>query len=195
LNPTSGKVYIFSKDITEMPCHHRIRMGLARTFQIVDLFFDFTVMENILLAIEAHETSYFNIIKPLSLYKNLHDKARRLLEDFSLWEKRDFPIRALSHGEMRHVELIMGLAREPKILLLDEPTAGLTTSESERLARLIQNLSRDISLLIIEHDMKVAFSLAERMIVLNNGELLADDKPEEIRRNTKVKEVYLGEKI
>lgn len=194
LTPSSGKVYLFSRDVTRMQCHRRTHLGLGRTFQIVDLFFDFTVMENILLALEAHETSCFHMIRPLTSYKKMHDKARKLLEGFGLWEKRDFLIRALSHGEMRHVELILGLAMEPKILLLDEPTAGLTSSESERLAHLIQNLSRDITLAMIEHDMKVAFALAERMIVLHNGEILADEEPEKIRANPNVKKVYLGER-
>ena len=195
LTPSSGKIHLFSRDVTKMECHRRAHLKLGRTFQIVDLFFDFTVMENILLALEAHETSCFHMIRPLSLYKNMYGKARTLLERFGLWEKRDFPIRTLSHGEMRHVELILGLATEPKILLLDEPTAGLTSSESERLAHLIQNLSRDITLIMIEHDMKVAFALAERMIVLYNGEILVDGKPEEIRANPKVKEVYLGGRV
>jgi branched-chain amino acid transport system ATP-binding protein len=194
LTPSSGKVYLFSIDVTQMQCHRRTRLGLGRTFQIVDLFFDFTVIENVLLALEAHETSCFHMIRPLTSYKKMHDKAGTLLERFGLWEKRDFLIRTLSHGEMRHVELILGLAMEPKILLLDEPTAGLTSSESERLAHLIQNLSRDITLAMIEHDMKVAFALAERMIVLHNGEILADEEPEKIRANPNVKKVYLGER-
>ena len=195
ISPSSGKVYLFSRDVTKMQCHRRTHLGLGRTFQIVDLFPDFTVMENILLALQAHETSCFHMIRPLASYRNLYDKGRALLERFSLWEKRDFPIRSLSHGEMRHVELILGLAMEPRILLLDEPTAGLTSSESERLANLIQNLDRNITLVMIEHDMKVAFGLAERMIVLHNGEILADGDPEEIRANSRVKEVYLGERV
>jgi branched-chain amino acid transport system ATP-binding protein len=195
ISPSSGKVYLFSKDVTKMECHRRTHLGLGRTFQIVDLFPDFTVMENTLLALQAHETSCFHMIRPLASYRNIYDKGRALLERFSLWEKRDFPIRSLSHGEMRHVELILGLAMEPRILLLDEPTAGLTSSESERLANLIQNLDRNITLVMIEHDMKVAFALAERMIVLHNGEILADGDPEEIRANSRVKEVYLGERV
>jgi branched-chain amino acid transport system ATP-binding protein len=195
ISPSSGKVYLFSKDVTKMQCHRRTYLGLGRTFQIVDLFPDFTVMENTLLALQAHETSCFHMIRPLASYRNIYDKGRALLERFSLWEKRDFPIRSLSHGEMRHVELILGLAMEPRILLLDEPTAGLTSSESERLANLIQNLDRNITLVMIEHDMKVAFALAERMIVLHNGEILADGDPEEIRANSRVKEVYLGERV
>jgi branched-chain amino acid transport system ATP-binding protein len=177
-----------------MECYRRAQLGLGRTFQIVDLFHDFTVMDNTLLALQAHETSCFHMIRPLKSYRNMYDKGRALLERFGLWEKRDFPIRALSHGEMRHVELTLGLAMQPKVLLLDEPTAGLTSSESQKLASLIQNLDRTITLTMIEHDMKVAFGLAERMIVLHNGEILADGDPDAIRANPKVKEVYLGEK-
>jgi branched-chain amino acid transport system ATP-binding protein len=195
LIPTSGKVHLFSRDVTEMPCYRRTRYGLGRTFQIVDLFPNFSVMENTVLAYMAHDTPCFRMIWPLRTYRKLYDKARKLLEGFGLWEKRDFPINALSHGEMRRVELILGLAMEPKVLLLDEPTAGLTSSESLSLALLIQNLHREITLVMIEHDMKVAFSLAERMIVLHNGEILADGEPDQIRANSKVKEVYLGERI
>jgi branched-chain amino acid transport system ATP-binding protein len=194
LSPSSGKVYLFSRDVTKLRCYRRTHLGLGRTFQIVDLFHDFTVMDNTLLALQAHETSCFDMIRPLTSYRNMYDKGRALLERFGLWEKRDVSIRALSHGEMRHVELILGLAMEPKILLLDEPTAGLTSSESQKLASLIQNLDRTLTLVMIEHDMKVAFALAERMIVLHNGEILADGDPETIRANPRVKEVYLGEK-
>lgn len=195
LSLSSGKVYFFSRDVTKMKCHHRARIGLGRTFQIIDLFPDFTVAENTLLALQIHETSCLHMIRPLTSYKNLYKKSRALLERFGLWEKGDFPINALSHGEMRHVELALGLAMEPKILLLDEPTAGLTASESQKLASLIKNLDRNITLAMIEHDMKMAFTLAERIIVLHNGEILADGDPEEIRVNSKVKEVYLGEKV
>jgi len=195
LPPSSGKVYLFSREVTKMQCYRRTHFGLGRTFQIVDLFPDFTVMENTLLAFQAHETSCFRMIRPLSSYRKIHDKSRALLEGFGLWEKRDFPINALSHGEMRHVELILGLAMEPRVLLLDEPTAGLTSSESQKLASLIQSLHRNITLAMIEHDMKVAFALAERMIVLHQGEVLADGEPEKIRANSKVREVYLGERI
>ena len=195
LSPSSGKVYLFSRDVTKMKCHGRTHLGLGRTFQIIDLFPDFTVMENTLLALQAHETSCFCMIRPLSSYRDMYDRGRVLLERFNLWEKRDFPISTLSHGEMRHVELILGLAMKPRILLLDEPTAGLTASESQKLASLIQSLDRNITLVMIEHDMKVAFALAERMIVLHNGEILADGEPEKIRANPKIREVYLGERV
>jgi branched-chain amino acid transport system ATP-binding protein len=193
LSPSEGKIYLFSKDVTKIQCHHRAHLGLGRTFQIVDLFPKFTVMENTLLALEAHESFRYQMIRPLTSYTKIADKAGVLLERIGLWEKRDFLINALSYGEMRRVELLLGLSMEPKVLLLDEPTAGLTSSESLELANLIQNLHQDITLLMIEHDMKVAFTLADRILVLHQGGILADGKPVEIRNNAKVREVYLGE--
>jgi branched-chain amino acid transport system ATP-binding protein len=193
LSPSEGKIYLFSKDVTKIQCHHRAHLGLGRTFQIVDLFPKFTVMENTLLALEAHESFRYQMIRPLTSYTKIADKASVLLERIGLWEKRDFLINALSYGEMRRVELLLGLSMEPKVLLLDEPTAGLTSSESLELANLIQNLHQDITLLMIEHDMKVAFTLADRILVLHQGGILADGKPVEIRNNAKVREVYLGE--
>jgi branched-chain amino acid transport system ATP-binding protein len=195
LPPSRGKVYLFSKDVTHLQCHRRAHLGLGRTFQIVDLFPDFTVMENTLLALQAREPYRFQMIRPLTSYTSLGEKARTLLEKIGLWEKRDFLINALSYGEMRRVELTLGLALDPKVLLLDEPTAGLTSSESLELARFIQTLRRDMALVMIEHDMKVAFTLAERMIVLHHGEILADGDPEQIRNNPKVREVYLGDRV
>jgi branched-chain amino acid transport system ATP-binding protein len=193
LAPSGGKVYLFEKDVTKIQCHRRAHLGLGRTFQIVDLFPKFTVMENALIALQAHESFCYQMLRPLTSYKNIAEKADLLLERTGLWEKRGFLINALSYGEMRRVELLLGLCMDPKVLLLDEPTAGLTSSESLELADLIQNLHRETSLLMIEHDMKVAFTLADRIIVLHQGEVLADGKPEAIRENAKVREVYLGE--
>ncbi len=192
LPPSGGRIYLFERDITKSHCHRRAHFGLGRTFQIVDLFPKFTVMENALLVLQAHQSFRYQMIRPLTAYTKLTDRATALLERIGLWEKRDFPIKALSYGEMRRVELLLGLSMDPKILLLDEPTAGLTSSESLELAGLIQNLHQDIRLLMIEHDMKVAFTLAERIIVLHQGRILADGKPGEIRKDPRVREVYLG---
>jgi len=192
LTPSGGRVYLFSKDITKLPCHRRTHLGMARTFQIVDLFPYFTVMENLLLSLQAHEPFRYQMFRPITAYGNLYDKAEGLLREMNLWEKKDFPITVLSHGEQRLVELLMGIAAGPKILLLDEPTAGLTSSESEWLSNIIQKLLQDVTAVIIEHDMKIAFTLAERIIVLHQGFIVADGNPEEIRTNSKVREVYLG---
>ena len=192
LPPSGGTIHLFGRDVTKMPCYRRTRLGLARTFQITDLFPYFTLMENLLLALQAHDPCAYQMLRPLRSYGHLYEKAEKLLTEMKLWEKRDFAITALSHGEMRLVELMLGIAGGPKILLLDEPTAGLTRSEGVWLANMIQNLLKDVTLLIIEHDMQIAFALAERIIVLHQGAIVADGKPEEIRTNPRIKEIYLG---
>jgi branched-chain amino acid transport system ATP-binding protein len=175
-----------------MPCHRRTHLGLARTFQVTDLFPYFTLMENVLLALQAHDQCSFQMLRPLKSYGRLFRRAEELLNGVKLYDKRNDAIATLSHGEGRLLEIIFGIAASPKILLLDEPTAGLTRSEAVWLATLIQDLLKDVTLLIIEHDMNIAFDLAERMIVLHQGEILADGKPQEIRENPRIKDVYLG---
>jgi branched-chain amino acid transport system ATP-binding protein len=192
LLPSRGVIHLFGKDVTNMPCHRRTRLGLARTFQVTDLFPYFTLMENLLLALQAHDPCKYQMLRPLSSYDHLYEKAEQLLKEMKLWEKRDLLISMLSHGETRLVEILLGVAASPRILLLDEPMAGLTTSESVWLAGIIQNLLKDVTLIIIEHDMTIAFGLAERMIVLHQGEIAADGTPEEIRVNQRCKEIYLG---
>ena len=190
--PSGGAIYLFGQDVTRMPCYRRTRLGLARTFQITDLFPYFTLTENLLLALQAHDPCAYGMLKPLKAYGHLYEKAEALLKEMKLWEKRDLPISSLSHGETRLVEILLGIAASPKILLLDEPTAGLTHSESLWLANIIQSLLKDVMLIMIEHDMTIAFELAERMIVLHQGEIVADGSPEDIRANQKCREIYLG---
>lgn len=192
LQPNFGSIYLMSKNITKMPRHRRPHLGLGRTFQIIDLFPYFTVQENVLLALQAHQNFRYQMFWPVRRYKDLYEKTSWLLDQVNLKEKKDLPITALSNGEMRLVELLMGMAAEPKILLLDEPAAGLTSSESEWLADIIKRVLQEVTVLMIEHDMKIAFMLAERIIVLHQGKVVADGKPSEIRVNPKVKEVYLG---
>ena len=192
LAPTRGTITLFGTDVTKMACYRRTRLGLARTFQITDLFPFFTLVENILLAFQAHDPCRYGMIRPLSKYHHLHEKAESLLKRMKLWEKKDYPISSLSHGESRLVELMLGMAGEPRILLLDEPTAGLTRSEGVWLAGLIRDFLKGVTLLIIEHDMQIAFELAERIIVLHQGEIVADGHPESIRKNSRIREIYLG---
>jgi branched-chain amino acid transport system ATP-binding protein len=192
LLPSRGVIHLFGQDVTKMPCHRRTRLGLARTFQVTDLFPYSTLMENLLLALQAHDPCKYQMLRPLSTYDHLYKRAEGLLKEMKLWEKKDLLISMLSHGETRLVEILLGVAASPRILLLDEPMAGLTTSESVWLAGIIQNLLKDVTLIIIEHDMAIAFGLAERMIVLHQGEIAADGTPEEIRANQRCKEIYLG---
>jgi branched-chain amino acid transport system ATP-binding protein len=189
---SGGSIFLFGHDVTRMSNYRRTHLGLARTFQISDLFPQFTLMENMLLALQVHDPCHYQMLRPLRSQKHLYEKAEALLAEMKLHEKRNDPISSLSHGETRLMEILLGIASGPTILLLDEPTSGLTCSEGVWLAQLILNLLKDVTLLIIEHDMNIAFDLAERMIVLHQGEIVADGIPEQIRTNPKIKEIYLG---
>ena len=193
--PSSGNIFLFLKDITRMPNHKRCHLGLSRTFQVVNLFSNFTVMDNVLMALKAHAPFRFQMLRPLASFKEIFKRATTLIEQIGLFEKRNFTINTLSHGEMRQVELMMGIACNPKVLLLDEPAAGLTSSEAKEFLALLKRISGEITLITIEHDMTVAFELADRIIVLDQGQILADGKPSEIAINPRVREVYLGEDL
>jgi len=190
--PSRGSIRLFGQDVTRMACHRRTRLGMARTFQITDLFPYFTLMENVLLALQVHDRCIYQMLRPLKSYTHLYTRAEGLLKEVRLYDKKDDTIATLSHGEARLLEILLGIAAGPRILLLDEPTAGLTRSEAVWLASLIQELLKDVTLLIIEHDMNIAFDLAERMIVLHQGEVVADGTPEDIRDDPKIKDIYLG---
>jgi len=190
--PSKGSIYLFGRNITSMPCHRRTHLGLARTFQVTDLFPYFTLTENVLLALQVHDRCSYQMLRPLKSYGRLYHRAEELLKSVRLYDRRDDAISTLSHGDARLLEILLGIAASPKILLLDEPTAGLTRSEAAWLAALIRELLKDVTLLIIEHDMNIAFDLAERMIVLHQGEIIADGKPQEIRENPRIRDVYLG---
>ena len=193
LAPSEGKIYLFSRDVTRMSCHQRVHLGLGRTYQIANLFFNLTVLDNVLMALNRHKASPFHMFQSMTAYREFFTEAETLLNRIdNLWEKRAFPLSQLSYGEIRQMELILGLAVRPKLLLLDEPTAGLTSSEAEALSGLIRKLPDDITVLMIEHDMKVAFDLADSMIVLHQGEILASGSPAEIKANAQVKGVYFG---
>lgn len=190
----SGQICIFDQDITHLPDYRRIEIGVSRTFQLTSIFFDLSILDNILLAIQATKPYRFRMFRPQRTYRDLVDEAQIFLSKWNLWEKRNILIRQLSYGEQRKVELIMGLTSNPKILLLDEPTSGLTAAESVYFAELIREIGKDITLLIVEHDMDIVFDIASKITVLNYGNVLIEGKPQEIADNTKAREVYLGVK-
>ena len=176
-----------------MACHRRVHLGLGRTYQTVNLFFNLTVLDNVLMGLNKHKSSPIHMFRPMAAYRELFTEAEKLLSRTgNLWEKRASLVSQLSYGEIRQMEMILGLAIAPKILLLDEPTAGLTSSEAEAFSGLIRKLPKDMTVLIIEHDMKLAFELADSIIVFHQGEILASGSPMEIKTNSKVREVYLG---
>ena len=167
-------------------------MGLARTFQITNLFGPLTVEENVLLAVQALRRARFVMTRPLERYADLRARARELLEGAGLWEKRRTEVRVLSYGEQRQLEVLLALAGSPRMLLLDEPAAGLSPGERREMARFIKGLDPGLTILMIEHDMDVAFEVAETMAVLHFGRLVAQGTNAAVRADPTVQEIYLG---
>jgi branched-chain amino acid transport system ATP-binding protein len=189
---TSGQVQLFGQDVTGWPSHRRTALGMARTFQVTHLFPKLSVLDNVLLAIQGVRTSKFVMWRFLSGYRDVYDKAHGLLERASFMDRKDIEVRFLSHGEQRQLEIVLGLASDPKILLLDEPAAGLSSGESTEMARFLMGLDPNLAILLIEHDMDVVFDVADHISVLHFGEVLEAGPTEQIRKSSKVQEIYLG---
>src|SRR5438445_10207983 len=189
---TSGQVMLFGQDVTKWPSHRRTALGMARTFQITSLFPKLTVLDNVLLAIQGLRPSKFVMWRFLSSYRDLYDKAYGLLERARFLDRKDTEVRYLSHGEQRQLEIVLGLASDPRILLLDEPAAGLSSGESSEMIRFLAHLDRSLAILLIEHDMDVVFDVAEHISVLHFGEVFEAGPTEQIRKSAKVQEIYLG---
>jgi len=192
LVPTEGKIILFGQDVTKLPPNRRAALGLARTFQITNLFSNLTVLENLLMAVQALERTKLMLLKPVSAYPHLFVRAREILTSVGLAEKEGERVKNLSHGEQRQMEIGMALACRPRLLLLDEPTAGLSLAESRLMTALLKKLDDGITLLVIEHDMDVAFTLTDRVTALHNGTVVADGHRDEVRANALVREIYLG---
>jgi len=150
------------------------------------------VLDNTLLAVQATRTQSFRMLRPITAYGHLYSKAQQLLTSTSLWEKRDELVRDISHGEQRNLEIVLSLALEPRLLLLDEPNAGLTDAESAVVFDLMNTLGADTTVLFVDHDIDLVLNVANRIIVLHYGEVMADGTPEEIQGDLKVKEIYMG---
>jgi len=193
LAPDSGRILFGGVDITHRPAHARARMGLARSFQITRLFKTFTVLEHLALALQAVQGSSLRAWSPVRRERNRFQQARELLPELGLAELADAPTDALSHGQRRALEVGMAVATQPRLVLLDEPMAGMGPEESQRMEVLIQHLRRSTTLLLIEHDVDAVFRLADRVSVLVSGQVVATGTPDEVRRNDEVIAAYLGQ--
>ena len=191
LEPSSGCILLGDVDITGWPPHRIAHAGVARTFQKNNLFQNLSVTENLRLAVQARFGRPFDCITPIGRLDDQLARAAELMARVHL-ERGERQVRELSYGEQRQLEIAIALAAEPRLILLDEPTSGMSPSETSRMIGLIASLPRTLSLLMIEHDMKVVFSLADRITVLYYGEVLATGTPAEIQANARVREVYLG---
>jgi branched-chain amino acid transport system ATP-binding protein len=189
---SSGQVLLFGQDVTDWPSHRRTKLGMARTFQITSLFPGLTVLDNVVLAIEGVRPTKFVMWRFQASYRDVFDKAHRLLEAADFLDRKDVEVRYLSHGEQRQLEIVLGLASDPKILLLDEPAAGLSSGESAEMVEFLARLDQHLAILLIEHDMDVVFDVAEEISVLHFGEVLETGTPQQIRASPRVQEIYLG---
>jgi len=192
LPATSGSIYFFGKDVTAMPTHARAHLGQARAFQLISLFQKLTVMDNVLLTFHGATSSRFKMFRPVEHFTDVYDKTVQTLKTLGLWEKRNEPVSNLAHGEQRRLEIDLGLALEPRLLLLDEPSAGLTREEGLEVIGVIKNLGSNNTVLIVDHDMDLVFEVAQRIIVLHYGEIIADGTPDETESDQRVREIYMG---
>jgi branched-chain amino acid transport system ATP-binding protein len=193
LEPDSGRVFLKDQDITGWPPYRVSRMGIARTFQRNNLFHNLSVIENLALAVQIRRGNPLNPFTPIGRQVGLSERAGALMRQVHLGDAAGARLAGkLSYGEQRQLEIGIALAGEPELLLLDEPTSGMSPAETSRMIELIGSLPRSLSILMIEHDMRVVFSVADRITVLYYGKVLATGTPAEIQANSRVREVYLG---
>jgi branched-chain amino acid transport system ATP-binding protein len=193
LTPNAGRIRFAGHDISALPMHKRSALGLARSFQITSLFLDLSVLDNVALAVQAHAGHSFHFWRDARGEKELREPARAALARVGLSARENLPASALSHGEHRQLELAMALAGNPRMLLLDEPMAGLGPEESARMVEMLRALKKELTILLVEHDMEAAFALADRITVLVYGRVIALGAPADIRANPQVRDAYLGE--
>ena len=193
IRPDSGSIILSATDITRLPAHRRARMGLARSFQITQLCADFTSLENVMLSLETRGGGSFNLFSDPRRDRALREAAHGWLAEVGLEARADAPVSSLAHGERRQLEMAVALAREPTLLLLDEPMAGMGPEESARMTRLLTKLKGRYALLLVEHDMDAVFQLADRISVLVYGRVIFTGSVAEVRAHPEVRAAYLGE--
>jgi branched-chain amino acid transport system ATP-binding protein len=192
LVPSAGQIYLFGHDVTRLPIRKRTALGLSRTFQVTNLFPKLTLFENIQLGVQALKRNWICFYRPARSFREMMVQAEGFLKEWDLWEKKDLLLKNLSYGDQRLVEVIIALATKPRLLLLDEPTAGLSPAETTLMVSVIKQLPADITIIMIDHDMDVAFAIAEQVTVLHFGSVLVEGPPQYIKGNPKATEIYLG---
>ena len=192
LLPTSGQVIFDGEDVSEVPAHERSHLGIGRTYQITNIFPKLSVLENIRIAAQSRKMT-FNLWSTVPSHRELIDKSDEIIERINLTEKRDELAGTLAHGEQRYLEIGIALATDPKLLLLDEPTAGMSPEETLQTGEFIKGLADPLTIVLVEHDMEVVLGISDIITVLHNGAFLAEGSVEEVRANAEVQRVYLRE--
>jgi branched-chain amino acid transport system ATP-binding protein len=194
LLPTSGSIYLFEENINRSPMHRRAHLGISQTFQVITLFRGLTVLENAVLSTRSLVQVRYSLFRPLNRHNRVISEAEEILKAWGLWEDRNTKVSDLSYGDQRLLDISLAMAKKPRLLLLDEPTSGLALSEIPNVVSKIKALTREITVLLIEHNMDVALNLADNVVVLQNGQVVAGGPPAVIRQNPRVNEIYLGTK-
>jgi len=192
ISPTAGRIFYQQEDITDLPSHRRIHLGIGRSFQITSLFNELAVMDNMLLAVQGTKPERFQMFRPIKGNRHLMNKAGEMLASFDLWKLRDERVSSISYGDQRKLEIALSMASDPKLLLLDEPSCGLTAAESAELCTRISKFGKEITLICVAHDMDLVFGIATRIMLLHYGEIIVEGNPEEIKNSAIVKEIYMG---
>jgi len=193
IKPNAGRIEFFGSDITVLPVYQRALLGLSRSYQITSVLPNFSAIENVAISAQAHDGHSFGCWRPAAQDARLNQAAIAALEKVGLVEKAHVAVAALAHGERRQLELAMALVSNAKMLLLDEPMAGMGTRESQSMLKLLIGLKRQYTILLFEHDMDAVFALADRISVLVYGKIIATGSPQEIRNSVAVRKAYLGE--
>jgi branched-chain amino acid transport system ATP-binding protein len=192
MRPNSGQIKLFGTDVTTLAPYQRAQLGLSRTYQIITLFTDDSIEHNVTLGLLGLLPSRWQMWRPLSFYRDLASEARRTLDTVGLLHLADHPVSEIAYGEKRRVELAMALAQNPRVLLLDEPLAGLSNSERTTVKSLISSIPRQTTVIMIEHDMDTALDLAETVTLLNYGRVIVDGDRDTVIADERTREVYLG---
>jgi branched-chain amino acid transport system ATP-binding protein len=195
LPPSEGRIFFRDRDITALRPYQRARLGIARSFQITNIFGHLTVYENVRLAVQAVHDGKANFFLPTRRMGDLYEKTEKVLHDIGLWDARDARAENLSHGDQRRLEIGLVIASDPPVLLLDEPLAGMSPTETHETVALIQRISPGRTILLVEHDIDVVMSISTTITVFQTGSVLATGTPAEIRANEAVQRAYLGELV
>ena len=190
--PTSGRILYQGADITNWPIHKRVNAGIARSFQILNIFNEISPAENIRLAVQSRKKKGFSFFKPASSFLDINRETEEVLNRIGLMRVKDVPTKNLSYGDKRVLEIGIALASKPKVLLMDEPSSGVPLSETERIKEFIKGISNELTVVVIEHDMDIVLTISDTIIVLHQGEIIAQGPPDEIKANPQVQEAYLG---
>jgi branched-chain amino acid transport system ATP-binding protein len=193
LSPSDGRITLFGQNITNLSIDRRARLGLGRSFQVTKLFSNLSVMNNMLLGVNGADPRRFHLFRPMSWHDDAYRQAKTLLEQWSLWGQRETVVRDLAYGDQRKLEMAVTFGTIPKVLLLDEPSNGLTSAEGQDLIQRIRSLGGNVTVILVAHDMDLVFGVAERIIVLHQRGIIRDGPVDQIRADAGVREIYIGD--